>query len=91
MNTYRKSAITVGLLFLTALILNPIATEILDPILNTPDYLDKAYTGRNLVITGNLLNLICAIAMIFIPISLFPVARKNNESLASSYIVFRAL
>lgn len=91
MNRYRKSAITVGLLFLTALILNPIATEILDPILNTPDYLDKAYTGRNLVITGNLLNLICAIAMIFIPISLFPVARKNNESLASSYIVFRAL
>jgi MFS family permease len=91
MNTYRKSAITVGLLFLTALILNPIATEILDPILNTPDYLDKAYTGRNLVITGNLLNLICAIAMIFIPISLFPVARKNNDNLASSYIVFRAL
>jgi MFS family permease len=91
MNTYRKSAITVGLLFLIALILNPIATEIFDPILNTPDYLEKAYTGRNLVIIGNLLNFICAIAMIFIPISLFPVARKNNESLASSYIIFRAL
>jgi hypothetical protein len=91
MNTYRKSAITVGLLFLIALILNPIATEIFDPILNTPDYLEKAYAGRNFIIIGNLLNFICAIAMIFIPISLFPVVRKNNESLASSYIVFRAL
>jgi hypothetical protein len=91
MNTYRKSAITVGLLFLIALILNPIATAIFDPIINTPDYLDKTYAARNLVILGNLLNFICAIAMIFIPISLFPVARKNNESLASSYIVFRAL
>jgi MFS family permease len=91
MNTYRKSAIIVGLLFLIALILNPIAGAIFDPILNTPDYLDKVYAGRNLVILGNLLNFISAIAMIFIPISLFPVARKNNESLASSYIVFRAL
>lgn len=91
MNTYRRSAITVGLLFLIALILNIIATKILDPILNTPDYLEKTYTFKNFIITGNLLNIICALAMIFIPISLFPVARKNNESLASGYIVFRAL
>lgn len=91
MNTYRKSAITVGLLFLIALIFNPIATAILDQFLNTPDYLDKAYHGKNLIIIGNLLNFICALAMIFIPISLFPVVKKNNESLAWGYLVFRAL
>ena len=86
-----KSAITVGVLFLAALILNIIANEITDPILQTPDYLNNVYNNKNLLIIANLLNFICAIAMIFIPVKLFPIAKKASEKMAINYIVFRAL
>ena len=91
MKSSRNIAITVGVLFLIALILNLIASEIFKPILNVQDYLVFTYPNKNKIIIGNLLNFICAIAMIFIPITLFPIAKKNNENLAISYIVFRAL
>lgn len=91
MNTHRKSAVIVGILFLIALILNLIASGILNPIFDIPDYLHHAHPNKNKVIFGNLLNFICAIAMIFIPIALYPVVKKEFKNLASAYIVFRAL
>jgi len=91
MNTYRKTAIIVGVLFLIALVFNLIATGISDPILTVSDYLVIAYPNKTPVIIGNLLNLICALAMIFIPIILFRVAKKHNENLALGYVVFRFL
>lgn len=91
MHTYKKNAVIVGILFLVALILNLIATEIFNPVLNRPDYLAYAYPSGDAIITGNLLNFICAISIIFIPIVLFPVAQKYDKSLAQIYIVFRAL
>ena len=51
----------------------------------------RAYADKSAVIIGNLLNLICAVAMIFIPIVLFPVAKKFNQDLAQAYVVFRFL
>ena len=91
MKSSKNIAITIGVLFLIALILNLIATEIFKPILNVQNYLSLSYPNKNKVIIGNLLNLICAIAMIFIPITLLPIAKRNNGKLAVSYIVFRAL
>lgn len=91
MKTYRKPAMVVGTLFLMALILNLIASGIMNPILDSPDYLIHTYPDKSIVILGTLLNFICAISMIFIPIVLLPVVRKEFKSLATGYIVFRAL
>ncbi len=91
MNSTRMTAIIVGVLFLIALVFNLIASGILDPILSTPDYLANAHPNKTQVIIGNLLNFICALAMIFIPIILFPVGKKHNENLALGYVVFRFL
>lgn len=91
MNTYRKSAVTVGTLFLIALILNLIASGILNPVLEIPDYLSHVHANKNKVIFANLLNFICAIAMILIPLALYPVVKKEYKNLASAYVVFRAL
>jgi hypothetical protein len=41
MNTYRKRAIIVGVLFITATVASSLYYVILDPILNAPDYLIK--------------------------------------------------
>lgn len=90
MNT-KKIAIVVGVLFLIALFFNIIATGITDPILGIPDYLANIYPNKTIVITGNLLNFIAALAMIFIPIVLYPVARERYRNLALGYVVFRFL
>ncbi len=90
-DSFRKIAIIVGILFLVALFVNLIASGILDPILTVPDYLALAYPNQTKIIVGNLLNIIAAVAMIFIPIVLYPVAQKYNKNLAQKYIVFRFL
>lgn len=91
MNTNKKIAVVVGVLFLIALILNIIASGLMDPFLSVPDYLVNAFPHKSAVIIGNMLNFICAIAMIFIPIVLFPIANKINKNLGLGYVVFRFL
>lgn len=91
MNTNKKIAVVIGVLFLVALIFNIIASGLMDPVLSVPDYLVNAYPRKNAVILGNMLNFICAIAMIFIPIVFFPIANKINKNLGLGYVVFRFL
>jgi Domain of unknown function (DUF4386) len=91
MNTYKKNAVIIGVLFLVALFLNLIASELFKGILNQPDYLLNTYPAKSQLIFGNLLNFICAIAMIFIPIALYPVIQKDHPYMGQVYIVFRAL
>ncbi len=89
MNTYRKTAIAVAVLFLIALIFNIIASNIYPPILNAPDYLAKVYPNKIPVTMGILLDFICAPAMMLIPIMLFPLFKMYDERIAIGYVVFR--
>ena len=91
MKSQKKAAIVIGILFLIALVLNIIASEIFKPILDSADYLTKVYPQKHLIVVGNILNIICAIAMIFIPIVLFSVVTQIHRYLAIGYIVFRGL
>ena len=87
----RNIAIATGTLFLIALFFNIIASGISDPVLDLPDYLIRVYPYRPAIILANILNLICALAMILIPIVLFSVLKSYNENLALSYLAFRFL
>jgi len=91
MNSYRKTAMIVGGLFIFALVLDLIGRGIYEPILNTPDFFVNAYAHKIQVIIGVLLEFLCIPAIILIPIVLFPVLKKHNESLALGYIGFRLL
>lgn len=91
MSTYRKTAISVAVLFLIALFFNIIATNIYKPILDDPDYLAAAYPQRIQVKIGVLLDFICAPAMILIPIMLFSLLKMFDERIALGYVVFRLL
>jgi len=90
MNAYKKTAVTVGVLFIiaTAAIF---AESIYEPILYSPDYLDLIYPNRQTFIIGVLLESIMIPAMFFIPIFLYPVLKKLNKVLALGYVVFRSL
>jgi hypothetical protein len=91
MSSYRKTAMIVGGLFIFALVLDLIGRGMYESILNTPDFFVNAYVHKTQVIIGILLEFLCTPAIVLIPIVLFPVLKKHNESLALGYIGFRLL
>ena len=91
MNTYRKSAIIVGILFiiataapiLTAPFLGFLGGGIIgEPI---PDYLVNVSVNERQVMIGMVIELIWALAVVGIPVVLFPILKKYNEALALGF------
>jgi hypothetical protein len=91
MNTHRKTAIIVGVLFIIATVMLFAGGAFYEPILSSPDYLDTAYPNRIIVIIGILLEFTKIPAIALIPVFLFPILRKHNEAFALGYVVFRLL
>jgi hypothetical protein len=89
MNAQRRTATIVGVLFIMALVPFLIGQALYEPILSSPDYLDKVDTDRVTVVIGILLEFASALAIILIPVVLFPVLRKHSEILALAYVSFR--
>jgi len=89
MNAQRRTATIVGVLFIMALVPFLIGQALYEPILSSPDYLDKVDTDRVTVVIGILLEFASALAIILIPVVLFPVLRKHSEVLALAYVSFR--
>jgi hypothetical protein len=90
MNTNRKTAITVGVLFLLGFAggFGPVFVK---PILDDPNYLIKIFENKNLVMGGALAQLIMALACAGIAIGLYPILKKHNESLALGAVGFRII
>jgi hypothetical protein len=91
MNTHRKTAVIVGVLFIIATAFLFIGEAFYKPILSSPNYLEITYPNRTVVIIGILLEFLCVLAMPLIPVFAFPVLKKHNEALALGYVVFRSL
>ncbi len=92
MNTTRKNAISVGVLFIIATILNVLGEKLFaQPILDAPDYLIKIFANENQVIIGGILVLLSAFASTGIAIGLYPVLRKHNEALALGSVGLRVM
>ncbi len=91
MKQFDRPAFYTGFLFFIALLLNIIANEIAKPIIDNGAFLTQAYPHRHLLTAVNLLNITCALAMIFIPLVILPVVEKPYRHLAVGYCVFRCL
>jgi len=89
MNSVRKTAIIVGVLFIFAIVMLFIGEAFYKPILDSPDYLDNAYPNRIVVIIGILLEFTGVPAVVLISVFLFPILKKHNETLALGYVSFR--
>ncbi len=85
MNKNRKTAIIVGVLFITATFSLFIGESFYKPILSSPDYLDNAYPNKIIVIIGILLEFTKVLAIALIPVFLFPILKKHNEALALKF------
>ena len=91
MNSARKNAIVVGVLFILADVTAILGLILYGPILNNPDYLIAGAANANQVILGALFELILACSIVGISIMLFPYFRKLNEGVALGYVCFRLL
>jgi hypothetical protein len=90
MNTYRTTAIIVGVLFLLGFA-GAFGPVFIKPILDDPNYLIKIFENKNLVMVGTLAQLIMALACAGIAIGLYPILKKHNESLALGAVGFRII
>lgn len=91
LDTSRRSAVIVGVLFIIATAFLFIGEAIYGPILESPDYLEIAYPNRIMATIGVLLEFACVLAIPLIPVVLYPILRKHNEALALGYFGFRFL
>lgn len=88
--TNRKSAVIVGMLFILGFAgaFGPVAVK---PILDDPMYLARISENQNTVMMGVLAQLIMALACAGIAIGLYPILKKQNESLALGAVGFRMI
>jgi hypothetical protein len=91
MNTYRKTAIIVGILFIVATVTNMPGNLSLKPILDAPDYLNQISANKNLMIIASLLVLISAFASASIAIWLYPILKKHHKALTLGSVGFRLM
>jgi len=89
MNTNRKTAIIVGVLFIIGTVAGILSVVFAGSILNAPDYLIKISANENKIIIGALLVLVMGVVLAMVPIIMFPIFKKHNEALAIGYVVFR--
>ena len=88
MDTNRKIAIAVGILFIVA----TCAAVIQFPLItstNAPDYLIQIAADGNKIMTSVLLDVLMIAAVVAIPVVLFPVLRKQGEGIARMYLAAR--
>ena len=89
MNSNRKTAMIVGVLYIIGTVAGILSVVLTGPILDTPDYLVRTSANANQVIIGALFVLIMGLALAMVPVMMFPISRKHNEALALGYVVFR--
>jgi hypothetical protein len=75
----------VGILFIIATVAPLISILFIGSIYET-DYLHTVSANASQVLTGALLWIVMTIAIVSIPILLYPILRKRNESLALGYV-----
>jgi hypothetical protein len=91
MNTDRTIEKAVGALFIIATVTSSLGFILLDPILGDANLLASVTDNENQLVLGAFLLLIDAIAVVVIPVLLFPIFRRHDEHLARLYPVSRVI
>ena len=93
MDSNRKTAIIVGVLFIIATVAPIISVVPLSVVplgflgsVGDPDYLTAVSANENQVLVGVLLWLTQIASVVMIPIMMFPILKKHSESLALGYV-----
>ncbi len=89
MNTYRKTAISVGALYIIGTVSGILSVIVTGTTLDAPISPAQISANANQLTCGALLVLTMGLALAMIPAAMFPILRKHHECLAVGYVVFR--
>jgi len=89
MNTHKTAARIVGVLFIIGTAAGILSVVFGASILDDADYLVKISENENQMVLGAFSVLVMGLALAMIPVVMFPIFRKYNETLAVGYVVFR--
>jgi len=88
-NSNKRTARIVGVLFLAAMVASLLGGGLVESVLSASDYLAAIPENETQVIMGVFLELINAIAVLGIGVLMFPILRLHNEVMALGYLGFR--
>ena len=89
MNTYRKTAFIVGILFILGTLAGVLGVLVMGSLLEAPGDLAKIAAHGSRIALGAFLVLVMGLALAMVPVLMFPILKKYNEVLAVGYVVFR--
>ncbi|MGI9584108.1 MAG: DUF4386 domain-containing protein [Acidimicrobiia bacterium] len=90
-NQPKRTATTVGLLFILATVAGVISVALLGSTLDTPVALENVAAAETDIVVAALFSLLLAAAVIAIPVLLFPILRLQSDRVARGYFAFRIL
>jgi hypothetical protein len=85
----RKTAVLIGLLFLTATVTFATAEALIRNVLDRPDFLTGAFEDANALAAAALLALVQGVAIVGIAVFFFPLLKRVSEPLALAYVGLR--
>lgn len=89
MDSHRKTAAVVGLLFIIATVSPILSMVLISGPLEATDFLGTVFANEGRVIMGALFELIMAAAIFTIPIVLFPILQRHSTGIARGYVAAR--
>jgi hypothetical protein len=87
----RKTAVIVGVLFLTQTVAFIIADQLITGVLKRPNYLTGVPADANTLIVGGLFAVVSGVAVVGISVLLFPLLKPTSEPLALGYVCERVI
>lgn len=90
-NSYRKTAIVAGVLFIVATVAALVSAVFTKSTLDATDYLTRISANETRIAAGALFRFIAAAASAGIAISMYPVLKKYSQGLALGSVGFRII
>jgi len=90
-NSTRRSAVVAGVFFIVAAVAAIIGLTLEGPVLNDSRYIVASSGADARVILGAFFEVLLAISVIGTAVTLFPILRRQNESIALGYVAGRVV
>jgi Domain of unknown function (DUF4386) len=91
MDSTRRSAVVAGVFFIVAAVTAVIALALYGPVLNDANYVVAGAGNDSRIFGGAFLEVILAISVIGTAVTLFPIVKRQNESIALGYVAGRLI
>lgn len=89
MSTNKKTAATVGALFLIAMVASLLGGGMVESVISAPEPFAAVSENETLLVVGVLLELVNAIAVVGIGVLMFAVLKRHSETQAVGYLSLR--